>query len=91
MLFTEDFVKDFVAHLKRMGLGEPTKCVVCGSEDVRIDRRPLVAYVGGGPQSQDRTTNLAFMARILCEMCGHVMLFDVEKFAGSDEAIYVRE
>jgi hypothetical protein len=33
-------------------------------------------------------TNIVFLVRITCELCGHTLLFDSERFTGADEPAF---
>jgi hypothetical protein len=45
-------------------------------------------YVGGSPEARDATTNVIFLMRVFCEICGYSMLFDTEKYVHGDEKIF---
>lgn len=51
---------------------------------------PVILNVGGfqfdaDDPRHDREANIRFMVEVRCEACGHSMLFDSEKFHGSNE------
>lgn len=84
MLYTNEVLERISAELQRLGLGT---CPVCSGSALNTDRRPVVMTVGGGGGLEDSTTNIAYHLRILCDMCGHVMLFDVERYVSGDDRI----
>jgi hypothetical protein len=85
VLFTKNVLERLAANLQQLGLAT---CPVCGGAALNTDRRPVVMTVGGGDRLRDSTTNIAYHLRILCDMCGHVMLFDVERYVSGDEPIF---
>jgi hypothetical protein len=85
MLFRQGALDSLGAHLEQLGVGN---CPACGSSALRADRRPVLMYVGGTPTIKDSATNMLFLLRLFCEICGYVMLFDTEKYATSDDLLY---
>jgi hypothetical protein len=45
-------------------------------------------YVGGTDGLKDEYTNIAYHLRTVCDMCGHAMLFDIERYVGGDEPMF---
>jgi hypothetical protein len=85
MRFREQAVEQITAHLQQLGLA---RCPVCSGETLGVDRRPVWMYVGGVPEAKDSTTNIVYLLRVLCQVCGHVMLFDSEQYAKGDDPIF---
>ena len=70
------------AIITQMGL---RSCPVCSSES-SLGLLPKPVLLADGGAFEDRTEgNILFMAVVRCESCGYTMLFDSEKFTGSDE------
>ena len=59
---------------------------------MKIDRRPGVLGVGGvkhetrasGPEPED---DVVFLVRYMCDVCGHVMFFDADRFHRGDRPL----
>lgn len=85
MLFTEAALDTIRTDLQRLGLHD---CPVCKGSALHTDRRPVWMYVGGTADTRDATTNMVFLLRVFCDVCGHVLLFDVERFVKGDERIW---
>lgn len=66
-------------------------CPVCGSETLAAKARPVILPMGGSPwpsahrPEPDPGSNILFMVAISCDLCGHTLLFDSEKFHHGDE------
>lgn len=73
--------------------------MVCGSADaLGVGRFPTFLAEGGPPSDadelqlgEDGDTDVTFAVRIECTTCGHLMLFNAEKYRTGDEPILVRE
>jgi hypothetical protein len=85
MRLRKDAVDRITTDLQKLGLAS---CSVCDSAALQVDRRPIWMYVGGSPEARDATTNVIFLMRVFCEICGHSMLFDTEKYVHGDEKIF---
>jgi hypothetical protein len=96
MRWRQDFVAEVSQSLQQLGL---RACPVCGSSDsLGVGHFPLFLVDGGPPPGaedvplgKDRDHDITFAIRIECSTCGHLMLFNAEKYRASDEAIMVRE
>jgi hypothetical protein len=84
MLFTEPAIKEMAARITSLGL---QTCPVCGSGTLEALPRPILLPVGGCPWLEDRDagTNVLIMLAATCDLCGHMMLFDSEKFSGPEQ------
>jgi len=78
------------ARLRAHGLD---RCAVCHSKALDVDEKPVLLVVGGaawpnpphsGPMDPD--TQVDFMIRIECSLCGYNVLFNSERFYGGDMA-----
>ncbi len=78
-------------RLVQLGL---SSCPVCQSGLMGVTRRPVVLSVGAMFREVEHRTdpdcNVIFMVRVTCDVCGYAMLFDSEKFNGSDKPTLVR-
>jgi|HubBroStandDraft_4_1064222.scaffolds.fasta_scaffold611798_1 hypothetical protein len=91
MLWRQDTVDEIADKLNKLGL---SACSVCGSPTaLHADRRPIVMSIGGvawvspeavAPPRREPSTNIVFMVRVACDVCGHTLLFDSESFFGGD-------
>jgi ribosomal protein S27AE len=82
MKWEESILAEVQAHLVRLGL---EKCPTCGSGTLAGDKRPVVLPIGGVPWGiKDADTNVLFMVRVECQMCGHSLLFNSERFHSGD-------
>jgi hypothetical protein len=59
---------------------------VCDSDRaLRVDTRPVVMSVGGAawtdhPGMKDQDTNIDYLMRVECSLCGYTLLFNCERF-----------
>jgi Zn ribbon nucleic-acid-binding protein len=96
MRWRQSFIAEVSQALQQLGL---RVCPVCGSADtLGIGRFPVFLLDGGPrldgddlPQGEDHDYNLTFAVRIECTVCGHLMLFNAEKYRTGDKQILVRE
>lgn len=96
MQWCQSFIAEVSGALQQLGL---RACLVCGSVSaLGIDRFPVVLLTGGPPPAgddpalgEDRDYDLTFAVRIECTGCGHLMLFNADKYRTEDELILVRE
>jgi hypothetical protein len=96
MQWCQSFIAEVSGALQQLGL---RACPVCGSVSaLGIDRFPVVLLTGGPPPAgddpvlgEDCDYDLTFAVRIECTGCGHLMLFNADKYRTKDELILVRE
>jgi hypothetical protein len=96
MRWRQSFIAEVSQALQQLGL---RACPVCGSTDaLGIGRFPVFLLDGGPPADggdlfpgEDHDYDLTFAIRIECTACGHLMLFNAEKYRTGDEQILVRE
>ena len=96
MRWRQSFVAEVSRALQQLGL---RACPVCGSADaLHIGRFPAFFLEGGPPSDvddvsigEDDDCHLTFAVRIECTVCGHLMLFNAEKYRAGHEPILVRE
>jgi hypothetical protein len=96
MRWCQGFIAEVSETLQQLGL---RACPVCGSaSSLGIDRFPVFLLTGGPPPAgddpvlgEDRDYDLTFAVRIECAGCGHLMLFNADKYRTEDEQILVRE
>jgi DNA-directed RNA polymerase subunit RPC12/RpoP len=96
MRWRQSFIAEVSQALQQLGL---TACPICGSTDaLGIGRFPAFLLDGGPPADdgdlspgEDHDYDLTFAIRIECTACGHLMLFNAEKYRTGDEQILVRE
>ena len=96
MRWRHSFIAEVSQALAQLGL---RACPICGSADaLGIGRFPAFLLDGGPPPDgddlplgEDRDHDLTFAVRIECAACGHLMLFNAEKYRTGDEPILVRE
>jgi hypothetical protein len=90
MRFREPIVQEITDRLAQLGLEE---CPICHSGTLGAHRVPVLLHIGGlkslkeDPLHGDPDTNVLFMVRVACEVCGYTMLFDSEKHHGPDEPV----
>jgi len=96
MRWRQSFIAEVSEALQQLGL---RACLVCGSADaLDIERSPVFLLTGGPPPAgenpavgEDRDYDLTCAVRIECAGCGHLMLFNANKYRTEDEQILVRE
>ena len=96
MRWRQSFIAEVSQALQQLGL---RACPICGSADaLGIGRFPAFLLDGGPPPDgddpplgEDHDYDLTFAVRIECAVCGHLMLFNAEKYRTGDEQILVRE
>jgi ribosomal protein S27AE len=87
MRFTETVVQEITNRLSQLGLEE---CPICHSGTLVAHHIPVLLPIGGrksvieDPVNGDPDTNVLFMVRVACEVCGYTLLFDSEKHHGQD-------
>jgi hypothetical protein len=88
MRFREEIVQEITNRIAQLGLEE---CPICHSGSWGAHRVPVLLQIGGlksviqDPVKGDPGTNVLYMVRVACELCGYAMLFDSEKHHGPDE------
>lgn len=87
MLWEQTFVEETLAQLQRLGLNA---CSVCGSDLLGVDRRPVVQSVGGTEEMKDKYTNVVYLFRVVCSVCGLSLTFDAERFRDGDAPMFVQ-
>ena len=96
MRWRQSFITEVSLALQQLGL---RACPICGSaETLGIGRFPAFWLDGGPPLDSDDLPlggdddyHLTFAIRIECTACGHLMLFNAEKYRTGDEPILERE
>ena len=96
MRWRQTFIAEVSQALQQLGL---RACPVCGSaEGLGIGRFPAFWLDGGPalgcddlPLGEDHDYPLTFAIRIECTTCGHLMLFNAEKYRTGEEPILERE
>jgi len=92
MKYRKKVVNELAEHLARFGL---SKCPVCESETLAISPYPVLVNFGGFPlekndRRHDPDANVWYAAKVECDLCGHMLLFNVEKFhSGDDKILYL--
>jgi Zn ribbon nucleic-acid-binding protein len=96
MRWRQSFIAEVSRALQQLGL---RACPICGSADaLGIGRFPTFLVEGGPPPNgdhlavdEDDETDVTLAVRIECTVCGHLMLFNAQKYRTEDEQILVRE
>jgi Zn ribbon nucleic-acid-binding protein len=73
--------------LHRLGL---RACPVCGSQE-SLDMSHFPAFLADGRCPAEPGADLIFAVRVECGTCGHVMLFNAQKYRTGDEKILMLE
>jgi hypothetical protein len=86
VLWQDSALREISDKLVQLGLDQ---CRVCGSPTaLGVDKRPVILPVGGVPWptsgTPDPDANGLFMVRLECNVCGHSMLFNSERFITGD-------
>ena len=81
--------------LHQLGMGE---CPVCGSaRSLAVSPFPVLLADAGFPDAEDSLSggdcggDLTFAIRVECATCGHLLLFNAQKYRTGDEKIMMRE
>jgi hypothetical protein len=96
MRWRQSFLAEVSQALQQLGL---RACPICGSADALGIGRFPVFLLDGGPApdrddlalGEDHDYDLTFAVRIECAACGHLMLFNAQKYRTGDEQILVRD
>lgn len=94
MRWRRTFIAEVSEKLQQLGM---TACPVCGSaESLGAGRFPVLLVDGEFPQGtdgghlvEDRDLHITFAMQIECTTCGHLMLFNAERYRTGDEKILV--
>lgn len=95
MRWRKTFLAEVTERLLTLGY---KGCPVCGAsnDSIVVHRLPVILVcgdfppaMGGGPLSRDPDRQLAFAVRIECALCGHIMLFNAQKYRSGDEQVLV--
>jgi DNA-directed RNA polymerase subunit M/transcription elongation factor TFIIS len=94
MRWRQTFVAEVMESLQRLGL---RACPVCGSaESLSMGPCPVLLVDGGIPSDADAVASredgdgdLTFAVRVECTTCGHLMLFNAQRFRTADDKILV--
>ena len=91
MRWRQTFVAEVFESLEQLGL---RACPVCGSaESLSMSPCPVVLIDGDFPAEAEALTSdeergdLTFSVRVECGTCGHLMLFNAQRFRTGDEKI----
>lgn len=85
MRWRQSFLAEVSQALRQLGL---TACPVCGLADsLDVSHFPGLLFDGGFPADGD----LTFAVRMECNACGHLMLFNSQRFRTADEKIMVAD
>jgi DNA-directed RNA polymerase subunit M/transcription elongation factor TFIIS len=96
MRWRKAFMAEVAEALQQLGL---RACPVCGSADsLSMGRFPMLLVDAGFPPDDDefpspednRHGDMTFAVRVECSTCGHLMLFNSERYRCGDEKIMVR-
>jgi hypothetical protein len=82
------FLREVRAELMRLGL---SACPVCGASELEMLARPRLLHVGGpGAQGWKRRADadegIDHLIAVRCDLCGHELLFDSERYRRSGES-----
>lgn len=96
MRWRQSFIAEVSQALQQLGL---RACPICGSaEALGIGRFPAFLLDGGSAPDgddlllgEDHDYDMTFAVRIECTACGHLMLFNAQKYRTGDEPILVPE
>ena len=96
MRWRQNFMAEVSRSLQQLGLRVCPVC--CSSDTLAVGHFPLLLADGGPapeaedvPLGRDRDHDVTFAVRIECTACGHLMLFNAERYRTGDEHILVQE
>jgi hypothetical protein len=91
MQWRRTFMTEVFESLQQLGL---RACPVCGSaESLNMSPVPVVLFDGGFPSEAEalnsggERSDLTLCVRVECGTCGHLMLFNAQRFRAGDEKI----
>ena len=91
MRWRQTFMAEVFESLQQLGL---RACPVCGSpESLEMSPFPVVLIDGDFPSEAEALTSeeargdMTFAVRVGCGTCGHLILFNAQKFRTGDEKI----
>ena len=91
MRWRQTFLAEALESLHQLGM---TACPVCGSaESLSMSPFPVILVEGQFPPEADATPggqergDLTFAVRVECSTCGHLMLFNAQRFRTGDDKI----
>ena len=91
MRWRDTFMTEVSRMLQQLGL---RTCPVCGSaESLETSRFPVILVDGrfpaaeAEPPDEQHDDDLTFAVRIECLTCGHLMLFNAQRYRTGDEKI----
>ena len=102
MRWRQTFMTEVAEALQHLGLAA---CPVCGStESLSMSRFPVLVIEAGFPPGEDGGLpgedgfpcgeddrgDMTFAVRVECTTCGHLMLFNAERYRTGDEKIMVQ-
>ena len=91
MRWHEAFMTEVARALHQLGM---TECPVCGSaRSLAMSPFPVLLADAGFADPEDPRAggDLTFAVRVECATCGHLLLFNAQKYRTGDEKILVRE
>lgn len=96
MRWRQSFIAEVSQALQQLGL---RACPVCGSADaLGVGSFPTFLVEGGLPPDgdalpvgEDDDYDVTLAVRVECTVCGHLMLFNAQKYRTEDERILVPE
>jgi len=92
MRWRRTFMEEVARTLQQLGMNV---CPVCGlAESLDMNDFPVLVAngrlpLGGDDLSEDDEGDLTFAVRMDCTTCGHLMLFDAQRYRTGDEEILV--
>jgi hypothetical protein len=87
MRWRQSFMAEVSDTLQRLGL---RACPVCGSlESLGMSDFPV--FLADGRFPAEPGSDLTFAVRVECGTCGHVMLFNAQRYRTGDEKILMLE
>jgi hypothetical protein len=92
MRFRKKSLDQMTQRLVELGL---SKCPICQTGAILVSPRPAIISVGGFHHEKDDPrydpeANVIFAVKLTCDVCGHMMLFDSEKFSPGDERSLIK-
>ena len=91
MRWHEAFMTEVARALHQLGM---TECPVCGStRSLAMSPFPVLLADAGFADAEDPRSggDLTFAVRVECTICGHLLLFNAQKYRTGDEKIIVWE